>query len=43
MLKEMLFLIDLLNYGDGFNIVDIKKIICNKEINFVCVYFFISF
>lgn len=43
MLKEMLFLTDLLNHGDGFNIVDTKKIICNKEINSARVYFFISF
>lgn len=31
MLKEMLFLIDLLNYGDGFNIVDIKKLFVIKK------------
>lgn len=31
MLKEMLFLTDLLNHGDGFNIVDTKKLSVIKK------------
>ena len=42
-LKEMLFLTDLLNHGDGFNVVDTENLSVIKKLNPFHVYFFYLF